>query len=84
MLQGIVRLEGRTGQPGKQLSFHPTDGSLLCTTGGGEALLWRIRSVLHQQELHKTVLQLPPGDWCCQLPKPLLACLLNARPVGST
>ena len=64
-LQGIVRLEGHTGQPGKQLSFHPTDGSLLCTTGGGEALLWRIRSVLHQQELHKTVLQLPPGNCSC-------------------
>ena len=66
-LKGIVRLEGRTGQPAKQLSFHPTDGSLLCTTGDGEALLWRIRSVLHQQELHKAVLQLPPGDCSCSI-----------------
>ena len=63
--QGSIRLEGVTRQRAKQLSFCPTDGALLCTSGGRDALLWRIRTVLHQQELHMVRLQLPLGVFRC-------------------
>ena len=59
VLQDTLMYTGQMEQGADQISFHPSDSSLLCTLGAGGLSLWSIDTLRGQDQIRQIPIQMP-------------------------